>query len=95
MKYYRSTVTGKLFNETDLLTVNDIYGSNAVDKIVSDGTLEEIDPPSVVDFLIEGYKARATRRYKEIHPNCNLKEAVDAVNKIEKEMKQLQKKNAK
>lgn len=93
MKYYRSTITGKLFNETDLLTINDIYGTNAVDKVISDGTLEEIEPPSVVDFLIEGYKARATRRYREVHNNCTLKEAVDAVNKIEKEMKKLRKKS--
>lgn len=93
MKYYRSTITGKIFNETDLLTVNDIYGTNAVDKVISDGTLENIDPPSVVDFLIEGRKVQATRRYRELHNNCTLKEAVDAVNKIEKEMKQLRKKS--
>lgn len=88
MKYYRSTITGNLFNETDLMVVDDIYGANAVEKVISDGTLEEIEPPSVVDFLKEGYKARATRRYREIH-GCSLKEAVDAVRKIEKEMEKL------
>lgn len=93
MKYYRSTVTGKLFNETDLLTVNDIYGTNAVDKVISDGTLEEIDPPSVVDLLIANRKALAARRYRELHNNCTLKEAVDAVNKIQNEMEKLQKKS--
>lgn len=95
MKYYCSTVTGNFFNETDLTIITDIYGRGAIDKIINDGTLIEIAAPSVVDLLIADRKVLATKRYKEIHNNCSLKEAIDAVNKIEKEMKQLQKKNAK
>lgn len=91
MKYYRSTITGKTFNETDLLTIKDVYGFGAIEKAISEGVIEEIDPPSVVDFLRVGMKARATRRYREIH-NCTLKEAYDAVNHMEDQMEKLQKK---
>lgn len=91
MKYYRSTITGKTFNETDLLTIEHVYGFGAIEKAISEGVIEEIDPPSVVDFLRVGMKARATRRYREIH-NCTLGEAYDAVNHMEDQMEKLQKK---
>lgn len=91
MKYYRSKITGKIFNETDVRIITDVYGDNALDKVIADGFLELIDPPSVVDLLNANRKALAARRYMEIHNGSSLKDAVDAVEKIQKEMKQLRK----
>lgn len=90
MNYYRSTITGHIFDDSDLSVINLIYGTGASDKVVSDGTLEKIDPPSVIEFLKDGFPARAYKRYREIH-GCTLKEAIDAVKKIERDMHKFEK----
>lgn len=93
MNYYISTVTGKVFNETDLNVIDEIYGDNTLSKVISDGFLKLIDPPSVVDLLNYNRFTLAAKRYMEIHNGATFKESIDAVRKIQKEMKQLRNKS--
>lgn len=91
-KYYRAKMTGKIFTDTDVSILNYTYGENAVNYAIKEGFLEEIEPPSVIDLIISGQKARASRRYMEIHGIDSLRKAYDAVNHMETEYRHRHKK---
>lgn len=85
MKYYKSTVTGKILSGGDLLRVRDAIG-DAVDWMLDNGKIVRIETPSVVDFLQQNRMLDAIRRYKEINGCDSLIEARDGVNEIKKTM---------
>lgn len=85
MKYYKSTVTGKILSGGDLLCVRDAIG-DALDWMLDNGKIVRIETPSVVDFLQQNRMLDAIRRYKEINGCDSLIEARDGVNEIKKTM---------
>ena len=76
--YYRSTATGKIMSEGSVRILNDIFGGETVDSMISDGLLVGIENPSVVDCICSGNMASAITRYREIH-DCSLADAKKAV----------------
>lgn len=78
MQYYRSNKTGKIMSEGSLKVLNDIFGNNTINNMVSDGLLVSIETPSVVDCIRSGNLGSAFTRYRELH-NCTLDEAKKAV----------------
>lgn len=78
MKYYRSTTTGKILTSTSLRIINDVFGNETLDKMISDGLLAVVEEPSVVDCVRSGNMLSAFSRYCEIH-NCTMEEAKKAV----------------
>lgn len=90
--WYRSSFTGKIINgnSTGLLTL--VFGESALETFVEDNVLKEIEPPSVIDILVNnGSIIAAATRYQEIH-KCNLKTALEATKKIREDMLNIQKK---
>ena len=85
MKYYKSTVTGKILSGGDLILVRDAIG-DALDWMLDNGKIVRIETPSVVDFLKQNRMVDAIRRYKEINGCASLIEARDGVNEIKKQM---------
>lgn len=85
MKYYESTVTGKILSGGDLIHVHDAIG-DALDWMLDNGKIVRIETPSVVDFLQQNRMLDAIRRYKEINGCDSLIEARDGVNEIKKTM---------
>lgn len=85
MKYYKSTVTGKILSGGDLLCVRDAIGE-ALDWMLDNGKIVRIETPSVVDFLQQNRMLDAIRRYREINGCSSLIEARDGVNEIKKTM---------
>lgn len=88
MKYYKSTVTGKILSGGDLILVRDAIG-DAVDWMLDNGKIVRIETPSVVDFLKQNRMVDAIRLYKEINGCASLIEARDGVNEIKKTMEYL------
>lgn len=88
MKYYKSTVTGKILSGGDLILVRDAIG-DALDWMLDNGKIVRIETPSVVDFLKQNRVLDAIRRYKEINGCESLIEARDGVNEIKKQMEYL------
>lgn len=88
MKYYKSTVTGKILSGGDLILVRDAIG-DAVDWMLDNGKIVRIETPSVVDFLKQNRMVDAIRLYKEINGCASLIEARNGVNEIKKTMEYL------
>ena len=78
--YYRSKITGNIIvNEG---TIKFIYGDNGINKLINDNVIEKIDPPTMLDVIENGTTATAITRYRELHPNCSIKEAMEAINEL-------------
>ena len=85
MKFYRSKVTNKII--THPYDLDEIFGEGTIDIYVNNGVLEKFDsPPTVIDCLKYGNKIVAIHAYREIHPNCGLKECKEMVEKIMDDM---------
>ena len=89
MQYYRSTATGKILGENSLKVLNDVFGSETVNSIVSDGLLVAIENPSVIDCIRSGNMVSAFTRYREIH-ECTMDEAKKAVYTIRADISRTQ-----
>ena len=85
MKYYRSTATGKIMSENSLRVLNDIFGGDTVSSMMSDGLLENVENPTVIDCIRSGNMATAITRYREIH-GCGLADAKKGVYAIRSDM---------
>ena len=85
MQYYRSTATGKIMSENSLRVLNDIFGGDTVSSMMSDGLLEIVEEPSVIDCICSGNMATAITRYREIH-GCGLADAKKNVYAIRSDM---------
>lgn len=81
MKYYRSTITGKLLTGAAARNIEHVYGDGEIDKLIANGVLELVLEPSVEECLEFGNEAAAMTRYRDIH-NCTLREAHDAIRKM-------------
>lgn len=86
MKYYRSLITGKIFLDNSFRYLNDIYGDGHLENEVFGKVVEEIDPPIISDCIKSGSIFAAVYRYKELHPECSIKEAKRVVDLIRKDM---------
>ena len=87
MQYYKSTITGKILTQHDLDIFDDIYGENSAWNAIGTGSIEKIDPPSVIDCIKNSSsEVVAVRRYREIN-NCKLADAVEAVREIKTRMR--------
>lgn len=88
MKFYRSTITGKIVSEKAIRDLHDIYGNgpgNCVDEhILKENILIEISEPSIVDCLDCGNDGIAILRYRELHPDVSFEVAKNEVKKIRK-----------
>ena len=86
MRYYESTLTGKIITENDLHVLYDIYGDNVIKDPLCHGILVRVDEPTVIACSKYGRSTvMAVIRSREIH-DCTLKEAYDIVKKIKKDV---------
>ena len=79
-KYYRSKITGNIFSTTSVVHL--IYGNDGIDKLIREDVIEEIDTPSIEDLIKHSTKINVIMRYRELHPNCTLQEAKDAIDQL-------------
>lgn len=89
MNYYRSEITGKILSDVSLGTFYNVYGrgaDNIVDSSIKGYVLKQIDPPEVIECVKHGCGATAVIRYREVHPECSLKEARKAVRLMKKDL---------
>lgn len=85
--WYRSEKTGKIIPGTSSVPYDNILGEGSFDQLVEERMLTVVKNPSVVDILLEnGSVAAASTRYREIHPDATLKEALAAVGAIKKDI---------
>lgn len=92
--YYMSKHTGKIFTETQISIINDIYGKDELKDCLEAASIVEVSEPSVIDFIKCENMAGAVRRYQELH-DCKLKEAYDAVYAMKRDIRRFNKKNGK
>lgn len=78
MEYFKSTITGKIVTNRDLWSANDIFGKDAVEELLANGTLDPVAEPTVIDCIKSGGLPAAFARYCEVH-NCGMAEAKKAV----------------
>lgn len=90
MNYYRSNRTGRIISESRILVLNDIYGCDILDSLISARLLKPFKP-TIIDLLEQDQKIEAVRLYKDIH-NCTLREALDMVNLIIDDMNRFRRK---
>lgn len=90
MQYYKSNTTGRIFTQNDMNLLNDIYGETGVNKLIESGSLEKIEPPSVIDCLKKSRFHIAVARYQEIN-NVDLNEATAQVREIQKKLNKAKK----
>ena len=81
MEYFRSTITGKIVTNRDIWSANDIFGKDALEELLANGTLVPVEEPSVIDCIKSGGMPAACARYCEIH-NCNMAVAKPAVSNM-------------
>nr|DAZ15020.1 MAG TPA: hypothetical protein [Caudoviricetes sp.] len=87
MQYYKSLFTGRILTQNELNILDAIYGKGNAQATINVGTVEKIDPPSVVDCIkYASSEAVAAFRYREIN-NCKLADATKAVREIKARMK--------
>lgn len=85
--WYRSNLTGKLIHERSSLIIGHIFGDGIFEKLITSGNLTPIDPPSVLDIMMETKSfSLAVVRYREIH-GCKYREASNGVRQLLKEMR--------
>lgn len=83
--YYLSNYTNKLFTDTQIAVVNDIYGPNELNSCLEAATVIPVEAPNVIDLIKCNNMPGAAKRYQEIH-NCKLKEAYDMVYRMRKDI---------
>lgn len=87
MQYYKSVFTDRILTQNELNILDAIYGKGNAQATINVGTVEKIDPPSVVDCInYASSEAVAVFRYREIN-NCKLADATKAVREIKARMK--------
>lgn len=90
--WYRSVLTGKLFDDYVVRTANAIYGADMFELYKENGYVKEVSDPSVIDILKETKSfVAATRRYREIHEETTLKDGYEMVKRIYSDMKRFAK----
>lgn len=85
--YYKSTTSGKIFNERRLSILDDVFGTGTFKSLVEEGTLVPIEKLSVIDLLKNDQMYEAAHLYREIHKGSTIKESLDMVKKIQNDMK--------
>lgn len=85
MQYYKSNITGRIFTQNDVNALNDIYGEVGVKNLIESGSIEKIEPPSVIDCLKKSRFHIAVIRYREIN-NVDLNEATTQAREIQKKL---------
>ena len=90
MTYYQSSKTGRIFSESIVQTLNDIFGVGGIGMIFGTGLLQPIEDPSVVDLLKHSNKAGAIIRYRDIH-KTDLMDAKRMVERIEEDIEKYSK----
>lgn len=90
MQYYKSNITGRILIQNDISLLEETYGKDGVNNLIESGTIEKIDPPSVVDCLKNGRFNVAAYRYREIN-GTDAKETVKAVRDIQAKTKKTNK----
>lgn len=86
MQYYKSSITGKILTQHDVDILDDIYGEDAAWHAIDTGSIEKIDPPSVIDCIKHSREFVAVHRYREIN-KCSPGDAVKAVRELKARMK--------
>ena len=79
-KYYRSKITGKII--PSIYVLDCIYGNNAIEKMIEEGIIEEIEPPTMEELIKNDIKTMVVKRYRELHPDSSFKESIAAVDKL-------------
>lgn len=97
MKFYKDRFN-KWHNEESFLNMMNIFKpcffngcsyKNVVDLVCNDTKVFQ-EEPSVIDYLLMDMRLKAIKRYRDIH-GCDLLEARDMVEKIEKDMEEFKK----
>lgn len=84
--WYRSIFTNKIIRDTSFYTLDNICGNGTAERFIDQSILIPVENPSVIDILWEtGSDVLAAARYREIH-DCSLKEAVEGVKILKKDM---------
>lgn len=85
--WYRSKLSGKIITSGTATAIDLVHGDGQFNQMIEDGQIIPIDPPSVIDILREnGSIAAACQRYREIHPDADLKTARAAVGRLQCDM---------
>ena len=85
--YYKSTTSGKIFNEHRLSILDDVFDPGTFKSLVEEGTLVPIEKLSVIDLLKNDQMYEAAHLYREIHKGTTIKESFDMVKRIQSDMK--------
>lgn len=93
MNYYRSEQTNLIVSGNFIKALDYVHGKGTVNKLIEDGVLKEIEDPSVEDCILHGSGSVAVLRYRELHPDISWDDARIEVRKIQKEIRNSQKKN--
>lgn len=94
MTYYQSGKTGRIFSESIVQTLNDIFGVGGTGMIFGTGLLQPIEDPSVVDLLKHSDKINAIVRYHDIH-KTSLMDSKRMVERIEEDIEKYSKRAGK
>lgn len=91
MKYYKAVVSGKIFPESKLRILDDIFGEGSFESWAHLGALSYVENVNVIDFLKDNNRVNATLLYRDIH-GCDLSTAYKQVKRIEADMARFSKK---
>ena len=94
MTYYQSGKTGRIFSESIVQTLYDIFGVDGTGMIFGTGLLQPIEDPSVVDLLKHSDKVKAIARYHDIH-KTSLMDSKRMVERIEEDIEKYSKRAGK
>lgn len=94
MAYYQSYKTGRIFSESIVQTLTDIFGVGGTGMIFGTGLLQPIEDPSVVDLLKHSDKINAIARYHDIH-KTNMMDSKRMVERIEEDIEKYSKRAVK
>ena len=94
MVYYQSYKTGRIFSESIVQTLTDIFGVGGTGMIFGTGLLQPIEDPSVVDLLKHSDKINAITRYHDIH-KTNMMDSKKMVERIEEDIEKYSKRAVK
>lgn len=90
MQYYKSNTTGRILTQTDINLLSEVYGEAGVENLIESGSIEKIEPPSVIDCLKKSRFSVAAMRYREIN-GTDSAETIAQVREIQKKLNKAKK----
>lgn len=86
--WYRSLITGKYVRGSIRTVIDNYYGKGTFDFDVKRGILVPLDEdPGVIDILQVNHSiSLAAARYREIHADVTLRDALTAVKELKKDL---------